>query len=40
MPLKKLSLRDQEAYKILAGVGGFDAAALISLEYNAELLEK
>ena len=39
-PLKKLSSRDQEACKILAGVGGFDAAALISLEYNAELLER
>ena len=39
-PLKKLSPRDQETYKILAGAGGFDAAALISLEYNAELLKK
>ena len=39
-PLKKLSSRDQKACKILAGVGGFDAAALISLEYNVELLER
>jgi len=39
-PLKKLSSRDQEACRILAGAGGFDAAALISLEYNAEFLEK
>ena len=38
--LKKLSPRDQEACKILAGAGGLDAAALISLEYNAELLGK
>ena len=37
-PLKKLFPRDQEACQILAGAGGFDAAALISLEYNAELL--
>ena len=39
-PLKKLSPRDQEACKILAGAGGLDAAALISLEYNAKLLGK
>jgi len=39
-PLKRLPPRDQEACKILAGAGGFDAATLISLEYNAELLGK
>ena len=39
-PLKRLPLNDQEACRILAGAGGFDAAALISLEYNAEALEK
>ena len=38
--LNELSLSDQEACRILASVGGFDAAALISLEYNAEALEK
>jgi len=38
--LKNLSSRDQEACKILVGVGGFDAAALIILDYNAELLER
>ena len=39
-PLKRLPLNDQEACLILAGAGGFDAAAFISLEYNAEALEK
>ena len=39
-PLEKLSQRDQETCKVLAGAGGFDAATLISLEYNAELLGK
>ena len=39
-PLKRLPLNDQEVCRILAGAGGFDAAALISLEYNAEALEK
>ena len=39
-PLKNLPSSDQVACKILAGAGGFDAAALISLEYNAEALEK
>ena len=39
-PLKRLPLNDQEACRILAGAGGFDTAALISLEYNVEALEK
>jgi len=39
-PLKRLPSSDREACRILAGAGGFDAAALISLEYNAEALEK
>ena len=39
-PFKRLSLNDQVACRILAEAGGFDAAALISLEYNAEALEK
>ena len=39
-PLKKLPPRDHEACRILAGAGSFDAAALISLEYNVEALEK
>ena len=39
-PLKRLPSSDQVACRILAGAGGFDAAALISLEYNAEALEK
>ena len=38
--LKGLPPNDQEACRILASAGGFDAAALISLEYNAEALEK
>jgi len=39
-PLKRLPSNDQEACRILAGAGGFDVAALISLEYNVEALEK
>ena len=39
-PLKRLPSSDQVACRILAGAGGFDAAALISLEYNAEALKK
>jgi len=39
-PFKRLALNDQVACRILAEAGGFDAAALISLEYNAEALEK
>jgi len=39
-PLKRLPSSDQVASRILAGAGGFGAAALISLEYNAEALEK
>jgi len=38
--LKGLPSNDREACQILASAGGFDAAALISLEYNAEALEK
>ena len=38
--LKRFPLNDREACRILAAAGGFDAAALISLEYNAEALEK
>ena len=38
--LNELPLNDREACRILASVGGFDAAALISLEYNVEALEK
>ena len=38
--LNELSANDREACRILASVGGFDATALISLEYNAEALEK
>ena len=39
-PFKRLPSNDQVACRILAEAGGFDAAALISLEYNAEALEK
>ena len=39
-PLKRLLLNDREACRILAGAGVFDAAALISLQYNVEALEK
>ena len=39
-PFKRLPLNDQVACRILAKAGGFDAGALISLEYNAEALEK
>ena len=39
-PLKRLPSNNQEACRILAGAGGFDVVALISLEYNAEALEK
>ena len=39
-PLKKLPPRDLKACQILAGAGGFDVVALVSLEYNAEPLEK
>ena len=39
-PLKRLPSSDREACRILAGAGGFDAVALISLEYNAGALEK
>jgi len=39
-PFKRLPLNDQVACRILAEAGGFDVAALISLEYNAEALEK
>ena len=38
--LEGLPPNDPEACRILASAGGFDAAALISLEYNAEALEK
>ena len=38
--LKGLPPNDREACRILASAGGFDVAALISLEYNAEALEK
>jgi len=38
--LKGLPSNDREACRILASAGGFDAAALISIEYNAEALEK
>jgi len=38
-PFKRLPLNEQVACRILAGAGGFDVAALISLEYNAEALE-
>ena len=39
-PFKKLPLNDQVVFRILAEAGGFDSATLISLEYNAETLEK
>ena len=39
-PFKKLPLNDQVVCRILAEAGGFDSATLISLEYNAETLEK
>ena len=38
--LNELFVNDREACRILASAGGFDVAALISLEYNAEALEK
>ena len=39
-PFKKLALNDQVVCRILAEVGGFDSATLISLEFNAGTLEK
>jgi len=39
-PLKRLPSNDQESCRILDGASGFDAAALISLEYNTEALGK
>ena len=39
-PFKKLTPNDQVVCRILAEAGGFDSATLISLEFNAESLEK
>ena len=39
-PFKKLTPNDQVVCRILAEAGGFDSATLISLEFNAETLEK
>ena len=38
--LDELPSNDREACKILTSVGGFDTATLISLEFNADALEK
>ena len=38
--LDELPSNDREACQILTSAGGFDTATLISLEYNAEALEK
>ena len=37
---KKLNPNDQVVCRVLAEAGGFDSATLISLEFNAETLEK
>ena len=39
-PFKKLAPNDQVVCRILAEVGGFDSATLISLEFNSGILEK